>query len=452
LDKNSVIVWFIVIVMVGSILGFASFFSKPPETTVPQPQPSVENPTSIKMSAEDVNGTVFEVLPFLHLVAQTNESDIMKLNKKVGEVKGIYRVNGRYSFSDSPEFASSLLYVADISFDDSRTNPLELAEAIQEKTAEDLNVVGVYGTALVLVPENLHFENKDLNMSLDYTLKEGLIQSIVSASTRKDDQIVLLIEASFAGNELVGGSLNGFETKNLETEPKSLFLEKELEIDSLEKHLFVSAEAFFSEFVSFNELKEDLAFIEGIEEVKVDGYDPGFKATLLITDPRIAVLKQDLNEFLLSQEVIDEFSFNETEQGLTVSLSLLKGFDSGSFLEDLNALLFDSNVSMDSIELNEPKGFYTVDLNTSSTDTQLISNKIRNLFEEKNISVLFLQQFGAVLIDSLTDPDTNKEFFFKEKKQRVLLNPGHKKGDKVLLEIKVIVSRDQILSFNAAEK
>ena len=136
MNKNQFGGIFIAVIMVGSILGFALMFSgNQSEDTDPVDSinPNLPSSTVLNMSAENIEAKVFEILPKILFSAYTNEAEIQKINNKLVSVPGIYKLESKYRQQENPSFNTSLVYIAEVSFDKSKSIE-EIGEGINQAT------------------------------------------------------------------------------------------------------------------------------------------------------------------------------------------------------------------------------------------------------------------------------------------------------------------------------
>ena len=112
---------FIAVIMIGSILGFALMFSgNQGQESNPDVNPDLPDSTVLNMFAENIDAKVVEALPKVLFSAYTNEAVITLINKKVASVTGVYTINSKYRQTENSSFGTSLVYIAEISFDKER--------------------------------------------------------------------------------------------------------------------------------------------------------------------------------------------------------------------------------------------------------------------------------------------------------------------------------------------
>src|SRR3989338_2702127 len=98
IDKKQLSTWIIVIIMIGWIVGFASFYftQLPPEPQIKQPDKPAEEEGQSQYSADDIEGTVLEVIPRLLVSGETKDFNIDNIDKEIRSIDGVANVRSGF--------------------------------------------------------------------------------------------------------------------------------------------------------------------------------------------------------------------------------------------------------------------------------------------------------------------------------------------------------------------
>jgi len=438
---------FIIVVMVGSILGFAVLYTgsrdeSPSPTNEPSP---FDEGTILDMQSGAVKGKVIELLPKILFSAGTNEADIGEIDALLYSIEGIYRIDSRYRQNTEPSISGALIYIAEISFDDSSISAEELMDAIKENTEEVLFGAEAYKIVLVSIPKEIEFTEPDLNLTRTHVFDEALTQAYVTIDSMKGDEIEIIIRASFSGKALI--SSIAYLNENITASPEYIFLEKEVLIDSLKEELFFSVEMNYSSFLEEDELKERILSLEGINEVELNTLLPKEFITIEVADVNASDFTQDLNTFLTDYNGIQFFSFEENES-FEVFVSFEEVFDLTSFKTQFSEQL--NSFELQEFSFTESKGNATGDIKFSG-EVLTATDSLESLFNSLSFDEAMIFQKASATASSLTDPETEKEFLVEEGSFELFLLPGHSVGETVSMEIRFTGIRDKATAIEAVE-
>lgn len=447
MNSNQLMSIFIIVVMVGSILGFSILYTGGrDETPSPTNEPSpFDEGTILNMDSGPVEGKIIELLPKILFSAGTDEAEINEIDALLYSINGIYRIDSRYRQNTEPSISGALIYIAEISFDDSSISAEELMDAIRENTEEVLFGQEAYKIVLVSIPKEVEFTEPDLNLTRTHVFDEPLTQAYVTIDSLKGDEIEIIIRASFSGKALV--SSIAYLNSNITASPEYILLEKDVSIDSLKDELFFSVEMNYSSFLEEDELKERILSLEGINELELNLSLPQNYISIEITDENASSFTQDLNSFLTDFNGIVFFSFEENE--------LFEVF--AAFEEEFNLNEFKTQFSekLTSLELQEfsfieSKGIASGDIDFSG-EVLTATDSLEFLFNSLSFEEAMIFQKGSTTASFLTDPETEKEYLVEEGSFELFLPPGHSVGETISVEIRFTGVRDKATAIEAVE-
>ncbi len=442
MERKQLMSWFIIIVMVGSILGFAIIASQGRESPPPEPPP-IDAPTVISFKADDVDANVAQMFPSMFLTCSTNETDIERIDSDIYSIEGIKRINSFYRRTTDEAIEGALLYIGEIGFAEGYVAK-ELLEEI--KKIDYLYGTEAYALGLVALPPTVILENSDLNLTKEHTFNNPLSQAYLSIDTIKGDSLIVSLEVGVAGERETG--ILAFESYNLTAAPKAISLTEELQIDSLQPKLFFEGRTDYSNSISvdFNKLEKEIIGLEHVESLSMHKSDIIFPSVLIELDGNYEALEQDISNLLNDLNGITNSDLYLDQSALSFDFDLESDFPvlKSSVLEGLQDL------GIGVKELNEPEINVTGDLNIASEDAAAIALSLSSLFDEKNLEVE-VRQYAYFTVDSFTGPDTNNMYVLDVNKFGAKIMPTHNLGEKVELDIFFYGIRGRAVAIQAEE-
>lgn len=448
MNKNQIFIAFIILAMLGSTVAYAFFFSAknpdnaPPTNTIPDNTP----PTQINYSAKDISVKVYEIFPRMIITASTNEAEIAVINSAIAKTKGIESFN-RTEYKQDPSNAKGLIYVAEF-FYSSDISPSDMFNSIQENTQGILSSPQAISLALVQVPKNVVFENTDLNESMPYTFTDQLTQAYVSLETIKDDNLLVSIDAKFAGKELIQAI--SFESTNLTSQLNQETETGTFALSSLENKLIVAASINYSDHISQQELEQDFNSLGDINELQtsISNKIPTLKISFNQNGAQLIV--QDLNFGLSSNPNVSRLKIVPDPNNISKALMEVDFNESTTNISDFKKSLIDSiklvGFKDASFDINESVSI--MHLNVSFLENPDISqkaSKVSQLLASKNFYNSSIKQPAQI------SPTTIKEYSIDKPIQAIVF-ADHKIGDQVKLDITLFTQRGKVVFSQAIEQ
>jgi len=446
--------WFVIIVMVASTVGFAIYFTERDNSGNPSgPSPNEPSqPNIIPVSAQDVDARVVEVLPRLVLSAGTDEAEKDVIDALLFKANGIEEVNSRYSQnSQNYGIRGSLLYIAEISFNNSTTTGDKLFNEINYNAEGVLLDASAYEMALISVPKEVEFINSDMNLAQNYSFND-LILSYVGLDALKEDKLKVSIEASFDGNSILNPV--SFMSSNITGATKSLSLELELPVKELFNEVSFYADLNYSSYINFsddNALKQALSSFSGISGSNIQVLPAERIFSLSIDDNSFFLKSQDFNSMLSKDTGINDFSFSSGEK-FNAQINFVEGTKINEVKDSISLMLSDLNISKSKYSFIESRAAVSGDLNIS-VDALEFKNSFSNfLFSNSfNSDSLDLKQKASFEATSFYDADSNSSYSNDQNSFLGLIDAGRKAGDLVKLLVYYSGYRGKALNARAIE-
>jgi hypothetical protein len=432
LKKEQIMAIFIVIIMIGSIVGIAVWSTEGRETETSSPNPIIPPTNSITFTAENVPAKIINIFNYMIITGNTNEFEINKIDSELKSVNGIKQIVSRFAGNPADSIGSDLTYVAEITF--SEKTALELLEEINAKSVSLQNIQGII-TGSVNIPKNITLINKDLNLTKEHEFSETLTQALLHPYSIEGDDLLVSIEVNL--NNKIVLSQNAFEEKNLTAEPIPVFVEQEMDLNELKPELNLSAlikKSSYENEIKVNELIESISGITEFETIiakeenKIKFYfnelnENEVNSLTEFFEEKKIVINSDLNKKIIEIELNENYSelflivkekINDTE------------FDLNK-IEEAN-ILFNSNIIIDG-------------------DSKTISQELINLFEENGFEIQ-LKQKALFFTEKITN--TEDENFEVTEPFQALITPGT--TEKINLEIFFYGIRGKAEYIQAEEK
>ncbi|MEW6295502.1 MAG: hypothetical protein AB1467_04385 [Candidatus Diapherotrites archaeon] len=446
--------WFVIIVMVASTIGFAIYFTeRGDEGSSSSPnnnEPS--QPNLVSVSAQDIDARVVEVLSRIVLSAGTDEAEKEVIDALLFKANGIEEVNSRYSQnSQNYGIRGSLLYIAEISFNNSSTNAEKIFNEINDNTKGVLLDASAYEMALISVPEKIEFVNSDMNLAQNYSFND-LVLSYVGLDALKEDQLKVSIEADFDGKSILNPV--SFMTSNITGATKSLSGQLELPVKSLFDNVSFYADlnySFYEKYSDANALKQELSSFSGILGSNIEVLPAERAFSLSIDDNSFFLKSQDFNSMLSADTGIKGFSFYSGEK-FAVQINFVEGAKIDEVKDSISLMLADLNVVKSKYSFIESRAAVSGDLNISVDASQFKNSFSEFLFSNYfNPDSFNLKQKASFEAASFYDADSNSSFVYDQNSFFGLIDAGRKQGDLVKLLVYYEGYRGKALNVRAIE-
>lgn len=404
---------------------------EPPPVSLPSQQSGT--PLAYKAT---VKARIADLLPSMKLVASTSQVDIEKIDSLIRSLPGVTQVVS--SFRQNPSYPSAFVYVADIRVSKGASLEAVLAN-LRINPDSGLGQIQFFPSALLEVPQKVVFYNSDLNLSREQFFLDQLKPGYVNSETVKGDVIEAELDATFTGSELT--NLSVFELSNPNTELKTRSVTVPLEIVSLENALIFTHDTNFSPGLTNFELYVDLNSLSDFNAVDVRVQPTSsaeFEVDADFNQSVISNFFQELNVpfYVLSNQQPHRFSFEPIS---VEAYSELKSSVTGQLTSQgipIEKIVFAPfGVSIQGrLDLSE------IDSGNAFQSTQRAKEA---LFAK--LPGIEIYQLGSVKAETLPEnpQDANSALFAVQTgKINVLLFPGQKIGDSVLLNIQFQTKRN----------
>ncbi len=437
---------FIIILMIGSIVGFTTYFTDGSENTDDSDfvydDSNLPDSTTIQMTATEVKAKVVDKLPKIFFTAFTNEADITVIDKKIALVEGVYKIDSRYKQLNNSSFGTSLIYAAEVSFDKKRDS-VEVISEINEATKDFLFDSVANEMVLVSVPKNVYFSNEQ-GFDVNYEFTDPLNLAYVIPGTQKEDFLTIRIDGYFTGKTLVNSIAS-------ETRPGFFSFDLNKSIESKLPRIIFGLFADYSDFPKEQELKEKILEFDGIIDVNINGFAP--ENYFVVFFDADSDLKEEFNVFLEKHPVFSSIDVSKVGNGFSAQLNFAEGLNIKELEQNTLDFLKDNNVS--NISVSEARGQLFGSVELISSDSSEIILKLTALFDELNFINMEFQQEAVVLFDVFT-AENGAEFIADDlTSTQVFVKPERKEGEEVELKIQIessIYHRKKITSITASEE
>jgi hypothetical protein len=435
---------FIIVIMIGSILGFGSYFTQnqPQQDTTP-PDPNLPDSTAIQMNAEKVEVKVVEVVPKILFSAYTDEADIQKIDKKIALVEGIYKIDSKYRQVPNTTLGTSLVYAAEISFQKEKSVS-EMVEKINNATEGTLFQPFSFENVLASITyKTVKFSNTQ-GFDLNYEFEDPLILAYVVPGTTKGDKLLVNIDASFTGNTMIN-------SVSAEAIPEPFLADLNSVIEEKLPIIIFGGYFDYSDFVEENALKEQIVSLDVVSDANV--FSPKPEKYFLVSFEAETDFNEEFNEFLSDHnELFTSIEVSALGTGYSAQI-YFSGENAKELEEQVKAFVEEKGALNVSVTESRSQANASIELN--STDTSTSITEITSLMQALNFSQLTFQQKAMISFDSIFD-EYGREFIPDEKTiidvyVNVLRNPG----EEVELKVYVVPNetrRKAIIAINAAEE
>ncbi len=432
---------FIAVIMVGSIVGFTAFYSFP-DQEAGSDQGEPQAPTAIDFIAEDVNATVFQMLPSIKIQAETLETDIIAVNNSVYSIEGVKRVRGSFQQSPYTVLGTGFVYVADISFD-ADLNSQHVLQSIRTETP--LQNIGGSSFALVQLPKtvSMHSVDEALGLTREYAFSEDISEALIGIDSIEGDSLVVGITATFIGEQ--AANLMAFEQHNLTAAPVPRNALLEAQVTSLESKLLFDAKPPYSLLDSVSTLESEVRALGDVNNASVFFSAGEAKIYMELEGPVEEDVFSNLKAFVedLNAELAEQDSLN-------ASISFKEGISSQLFSEKKAAI----EVEMQRLGIHalveEEQGFFSGTAELESADSGQAGLAIKNLFESIGLEAT-IRQPGNISLQEIFDSDLDKVHSVQGGEALAFLFFGHSLGETVQVEVNYSLVRGLIDSISAEE-
>jgi len=435
---------FIIVIMIGSILGFGSYFTQnqPPQDSTP-PDPNLPDSTAIQMSAEKVEAKVVEVVPKILFSAYTDEADITKIDSKIAGVEGIYRIDSKYRQLPNTTLGTSLVYAAEISFEKDK-NVSDIVEKINTATEGILFEPFSFENSLIsITPKTVKFSNEQ-GFDLNYEFQDPLTLAYVVPGTTKGEKLLVNVDASFTGNTMVN-------SVSVEVIPEPFLADLNSVIEEKLPIIIFGGYFDYSDFVDENVLKEKIISLDSVSDANV--FSPEPEKYFLVLFEAETDFNEEFNQFLSDNNTLfTSIEVSATATGYSAQV-YFSGENAKELEEQVKAFVEEKGALNVSVTESRSQASSSIELNSADTTTAI--NELTALLEEMNFSQLTFQQKAIISFDSIFD-EYGREFIPDKKTIiDVYVSVSRNSGEEVELTVYVVpdeTRRKAIIGINAAEQ
>lgn len=444
-DSKAIFSIVVSVLMIGSIVGFTAFYNFPDqEQGNGNGQLPAQPPTTLDFVADDVNATVFQLLPSMNVRAETGETDIIKINNSIYAIEGVKRLSSKFEQNPSTMLGTGFVYNAEISFGPD-LNITAMLERLKSETS--LQYINGYTFALIELPKSIEMKSKDtaLGLSRNYAFSEDMAEALVNFGTMENDLLNVSITATFIGEEAT--NIMAYENENLTSKPVQKKAGLEAKIASLENRLVFSAEITRSGLGALASLEADANTLPGVAGAEVSipaiGSSISIESNAQLEQEKFAVLEQFLKDLNAESVSIE----NNPVSG-TVPFS--KDINAMAFLEKKQAI--EEKISALAFEavVKEETGTMSGQLGLEGTASSQAASGLSKLLE-KTANDFEILQPGKVSIQEIFDANLNAYYAVPNGEIQALLLPGHEAGTFAKTEIDYTIVRGSISTALATE-
>lgn len=259
------------------------------------------------------------------LQAYTNETDVTLLDSYLKDVNNVYNVNSQLKINpDTNKVNASYVYIANISGEGVDYNTLK--NAILDTNYFLPNSV-IYPFAKVDYNSNLHFVNKDLNLTKDYSLGGSEIAVLVNPDTILNDKIQFTLTAHFKGDILKSYDSPVIETQNLSAQPKAINSLYQSDFNKTGYSILIlNADKNFSEsdFNFINKLDYNYQYFGQNNNAKLD-FNLSTNFSKLISDVNsklISDFNAQVNYLILANVFVDKISYMDKNYDVNKNIDI----------------------------------------------------------------------------------------------------------------------------------
>ena len=413
-DKKTIASVILVVLFLGSILatGLVELLREKEEGGVDQtPQ---EQKQELYFAESDAN--VLELFPQLSIVAKPLDYDQEIIQQKFDEIEGIKNTTIQFTQEDENNF----FVMINANIDGEKKEEIE-------KNILDIDIlkeIEIYQSALLKVPYTITFTN-DQNKEIEQAFVSEKIEGIIKNTTKKGDQLSVMIQAIFQGESMV--YVRGVEQQNLSESIQMLFSEGEFEIIGWENKFLISG---------ITEIDNNTSTLKEIIDQNNTTIERNYLGDLIIKDNNLSL-----------EEIMDKngsvvLDYNKTDQELILTLDT-SSLDLESYTLLINELQeLDQNLTI----IQKPKTQINISFDAEKIEENLIT-KINNL----NITDLNIKKSAKIDVSEIIVEE--KEYQYDQNITNSWLNyPEDLNKTKEIFTLQGYVSRDQIFYLNLTKK
>ena len=413
-DKKTIASVILVVLFLGSILatGLVELLREKEEGGVDQtPQ---EQKQELYFAESDAN--VLELFPQLSIVAKPLDYDQEIIQQKFDEIEGIKNTTIQFTQEDENNF----FVMINANIDGEKKENVE-------KNILDMDIlkeIEIYQSALLKVPYTITFTN-DQNKEIEQAFVSEKIEGIIKNTTKKGDQLSVMIQAIFQGESMV--YVRGVEQQNLSESIQMLFSEGEFEIIGWENKFLISG---------ITEIDNNTSTLKEIIDQNNTTIERNYLGDLIIKDNNLSL-----------EEIMDKngsvvLDYNKTDQELILTLDT-SSLDLESYTLLINELQeLDQNLTI----IQKPKTQINISFDAEKIEENLIT-KINNL----NITDLNIKKSAKIDVSEIIVEE--KEYQYDQNITNSWLNyPEDLNKTKEIFTLQGYVSRDQIFYLNLTKK
>lgn len=447
INKKQLSTWIIVIIMVGSTVGFASFYftQLPQEPQIKQPDKPAEDEGQTQYSADDVDGTVLEVIPRLLVSGETKDFNIDNIDKEIRSLDGVVTV--RSGFKEQAIVGDKLTYIAAVELK-ADAKPLDFAQQL-EANVKSLEGVSAFPVALVEIQRQLTVFNKEKNLTRMQNFPDGLIQAYVSPDVEKNDKVTLTINIQYVGGNFADAV--AFQKENLSSKPFVKSLELSLPIESLEAKLVVNATSTFSASIDKNAVEKSLKDFSGATSAEAEFKEDESQLVVEFADA-VDFVKAfaDINSGINAIGGVAVTGVNE--ETAAMQLNFEQTADYVKLKDSVTNAISKSGFKQSDFTLHEPQISLRADLNfMADADLPKLAPKLEDLLKKAGFVKVNVYALAIFESDAFSFADENKTLVNPKQTFRAAVLPGRQAGEKVNLLLNIFGQRSSILYVDAKE-
>ncbi|MFH1225207.1 MAG: hypothetical protein V1676_05385 [Candidatus Diapherotrites archaeon] len=441
MDSKQAMSIFIIIVMVGSIIGFAMMFlgDKPAEQAPPAGNGAA--PTAIAFKAENVDANVVEIFPSMRLIATTDKPELSAIDSQVRSASGVRNISSYFAGSAPEGSTGALLYIAEVTFDPARSAS-EIISAITEKS-DALYDIEAYPYGLVSVPKTVAFYNADLEMSKNYTFPNPLIQSILASETMKGDSIQVEITADFVGG--IVSKMLTYETYNPNSGMMLVSAVGNYKVSALLPALIFNGTVPLPSSPESSTLKSELLAVQGVNDANLEFSNPDYTINLELDQNIGSEISADFNSALFAisgvlNVTVQEPATLKVKYGRDASVSEVE--------KALRSAVSDAGFSVKELKIPEINISAEISL-SEGVDSSAAASGIAAILSKYSIDA---KPYRKAVFDYNSVADNEgKQYSVEGGMFEATVVPGRLAGDEVELSLFFFATRNNAGSISAHE-
>ncbi len=395
--------------------------------------------------SEEVTGRVQEINPNIILTARTEEAEKQSIDSAILQVKGVANLSSNYRQLPQQGLSGiNLLYVAQISLDESQRTKREIVEEIQEKALMLFNFE-VLSSALIEVPKKVKFiSTEDESIQRIHEFDSNIVPGFVRLETEEQDEINLVEQASFNGEQLL--QIIGIEVNNVTRTPVQESFQKTIKLKELKPRTIFTFEKTLPT-LDVNSFKTGLEKLSDVNSVLIEAkkFNPIISIDLNSFD------SNKINELSKAMEEVKDVNKVEANTLLNKPV-ILVAFNLDANYEELKQSIKQkfSDLNFSEYELNEPKQLIGVDASLKTKNAVEFKKQVIELLP-LNASLKEFKQQALTELDSNQIQVNDKNYFLKQKSNEVngFIEVGHKELEDLnaLIEFIAVVNEIIVIEF-----